>query len=230
MKENIVKEKCSYSRYRGITDSFRYDAINDYFKYEVDGNIICTDTEKDIDFDGNIILLTPKGEVVHIGTVPLLEDGAGNPSFRLDSDGMLHVKSKVFYDNSHHHSGYEEEVIDCHFTEERKVKIRQNKMMLYLSQTLKPFTGGSYGNRFRIYPDKDGGIEIKVNLLKWGYRHYSKTEKNISIRLKCEDGSYHVKDEDILYDEEHLFSGERGIKPVIKALEQFYEHSEKEEV
>ena len=196
-------------------------ASHTHFRYEVDGNIICTDTEEDIFCKGNIILLTPEGDVLHIGEVPQLEGGAGVPCFNLDSDGMLHMKCKVFYDNDHHHCGYEEDVIDCHMTDDRSSRIRQNKVMLYLSKNLRAYSVGAYRHTYEIYRDGNG-INISFHYFKWGYRHYGKTERYLSFVLGDEDGRYRLQDDPAQYADTRLFVGGMGLGPVIKALDEYY--------
>ena len=94
----------SYSRYRGFGD--KYDLSDEYFATIINGNLLCTDTECDIDCDGNICLITPEGDCFHIGTIPQTEDGS-KPVFSFDGNHTLVVKYKVYYDNDHHHGGYE---------------------------------------------------------------------------------------------------------------------------
>ena len=226
-----IREGVSYSSYRGITDRSRYDAVDDYFRYEVDGNIICTDDEKDISHDGNIILLTPEDDAVIIGSVPRLESGAGKPRFRLDGK-ELHCEYKVFYDNDHHHAGWEEEVIDCSF-EKWEPQIRKNKLMLFLSQKLKACSSGSLRNSFDItdYSDSDQ-IDINVDVVRYGYMYMTKDSNYYTIVLRPNDsGQYEIVDSEDTpaYKDAVMFYDGSGIGPVQKALEKFYAEPVKEQ-
>ena len=127
-------------------------------------------------------------------------------------------------DCSHHHFDYQEEAIDCHLTEERKQKIVKNKLVHHIWKNLRAFTGGSYRNSYRIYENEDGTIKLYVNMVKWGYRYYSKEEKRVNITLILKDGAYQpVYDDSIKeFDDIPLFECGRGIKPVQKVLESYY--------
>ena len=217
----IIKEKCSYSRYRGVDCNDRYDAVDDYFRFDVDGNIICTDTERDIDSDGNIILITKDEEVLHIGQVPFLEDGAGKPDFSLNDKGNIVMRYKVFYDNSHHHAGIEEEVIDTHLTPERKEKIEKHKLILYLSGNIHACNGGRYRNRMSFYLTQQG-IEIYVEI-KIVSRFRQETIP-VSINICKKEGRYFTECAGI--PDYCLFKEGKGIRPLVDALKKYEEEKE----
>lgn len=136
----------SYSRYRGYEgENEGYDLLDTYICEVVNGNLICTDTEDDIDFDGNICLVTPKGDVYHIGKVPELESGAGKPSFSFQGNNLV-MRYRYFVDESHHHSGVEEVVMPLVITDKMR---RDNKIMktkYYLGKFCHAYYGGSYRN------------------------------------------------------------------------------------
>ncbi len=220
----IIAENVSFSRYEGIQGRSRYDAVDDYFRYEVDGNIICTDD------DGNIILLTPEGDVAHIGKVPMLESGAGDPEFWLDDNKGLHVKYMIFCDNDHHHSGTEEKVIDCSFAK-WKPQIERNKLIQFLSRELEAFGDGSYRNLYRIsnYTDRDK-IDINVRVIKYGYNYLTREEGCYTIRLEPVNGRYEITDnESAKYKDVRLFYGGEGTTPVQKALDKYKAYDNEKE-
>ncbi len=227
---SIIKESCSYSRYRGVTCPDRYDAVDDFFKYEVDGSIICSDDERDIACDGNIIMITKKGDVLHLGTIPQLEAGAGRVKFSLNNENNLVLRFKVFLDCDHHHADIEEEVIDTHLTDERKAIIERNNLIAYLAENLRGFNGGSYRNVMRMYassPEYDRDyeqIEVCVNVVKL-YR-YSRSESHFKAILKKEDGKYQVQQSEDFekFKEIPVFKGypNYGITPLQKVLDEYY--------
>ncbi len=224
----VIKERCSYSRYRGITDRSRYDAVDDLFRYEVDGNIICTDNERNIDCDGNIIILTPEGDVLHIGEVLQTEEGSGPVKFSMDADQNLHMEYRVFLDNDHHHSDIEEDIIDCHLTPERKRVIERHRLMEFLNNNLKAYYGGKYRNELNFYENETSdtiNLRIKVKILgRWN--------ENVDwvkiIVSRNDNGQYEVKESDDFakFDGEQLFTAPgKGDKPVRAILEQYYKEN-----
>lgn len=68
-----LKSVLSCSRYRLEEPS--YALTDKYFAKIVNGNLICTDTEEDIDCCGNICLVTTNNEVYHLGVLPRPEVG-----------------------------------------------------------------------------------------------------------------------------------------------------------
>lgn len=223
----ILKENVSYSRYRGIDDSSRYDAVDDYFKYYVDGNLICTDNEMDINHDGNIILITPDGDVAHIGFVPTLEEGAGKPRYRMDQNGFLHCEYRIFLDNDHHHSDIVKEVIDCHLTDEYMATIRRNKVILYLSRNLKAARGCriSYS-----YSSRKDTIEMHIRVNKPVSR-WRTDRQGFSLELGYKNGMYISTASQEVMEKAgryHLFetditgSDRLGFNPVDVMLEKYY--------
>ncbi len=148
-KTEVLEKAKSYSAYRGITCSDRYDLTDEYIWAEVKGNIICTDKECDIDKDGNIVLVTPEFDVIHIGTVPMPE--TGKATLRMDAEGFLHIKYMCWYDNGRHHGDYVEETIDCSLNEDRKKSIAILKKAAELSAlNIHGFNCGAYRNTFKI--------------------------------------------------------------------------------
>lgn len=146
------KNFTSYSRYRGFGST--YALSDEYFAKIVDGNLICTDNECDIDCDGNIVLVTPSGDVMHIGVISVPERGKVSCSF--DSSNNLHLSWREYYDVGLKHSGVREEIIDTHLTEERKFELIVLRLHKTLAKSIKGYTGGSYCNELSLYRTKTG--------------------------------------------------------------------------
>jgi len=231
----VIKEKCSYSRHgSGIADErFRYDAVDDYFKYEVDGNIICTDTERTYAWDGNIILITPEDDVLHIGKIPQTE-GQNVTRAWLDEDENLHVKYREYADCDHHHAVMEEMVVDTHLTPERKALIEENRVRLFISRNVSPSENRNYNIAIRFYAgDNPGDIDIGISIKRRASR-YTWGDETVYITLRPdESGKY-----GIIRDDSHdrlkdsyllMYNGfcYNGIEPLQKALDGYYSEKEK---
>lgn len=136
----------SYSRYRGL--SGEYALSDEYFARVVDGNLICTDTECDIDCDGNIVLCTPAFEVIHIGKMPLPERGDVRVSF--DSNNNLHLCYTEYLANGFKHPRPVEMIVDTHLTPERKRQLMLIRLAKFLKTRIKGYCGGSFRNSITI--------------------------------------------------------------------------------
>lgn len=140
-----IGQPLSPSRYRGLSDRSRYTLSDEYFAYEVNGCLICTDTEKDIDCDGNICMVWPDGKVLHIGHIRMPESPEINKVKFSRSGNILKQSCRVWYDNDHHHGDIDVEEIDLTPTDER----RRNVEMNYLAAD---FVGAFRGvDRGRFY-------------------------------------------------------------------------------
>lgn len=149
----------SYSRYRGFGD--KYDLSDEYFATIINGNLLCTDTECDIDCDGNICLITPEGDCFHIGTIPQTEDGS-KPVFSFDGNHTLVVKYKVYYDNDHHHGGYETIKCPLVITSDMILKLKFRKIIWFLDKEChNAYQGGRYRNTCDFWWDT---TKLKVKL------------------------------------------------------------------
>lgn len=158
----------SYSRYRGYP--CEYSLSDRYISRIVDGNLICTDTECDIDFDGNIVLVRPDGFVVHIGKVPEVE---GKVTFSWNSDENLVMKYKDNY------RGVQQEVINTHLTEELYLYGLALKLAYSLKKRVRVKNGGTERGKldtcaFVQKQAKTIGVHLYGTLTKIGYgRHRS---------------------------------------------------------
>jgi len=201
MIPEIFKCYKSYSRYGDVR--FDYDLLDDFFARIVEGNLICTDSEQDISCDGNICLVTPNGDVLHIGGVPIAE--IGTVKFSFDKDENLHMQYKVAYDNDHHHTEIMDEVVDTHMTEERFLDMMVEKLYRNLKKNVKPKTSGSLRNTLNIYVVKSKGIFLCgskriAGRCKISERYYAKqlisfneTSKKFEL-LPEEDGGNRILD------------------------------------
>lgn len=151
--KDMIGQPLSYSRYRGLNDRSRYVLSDEYFCKEMNGCLICTDDEKDIGADGNICLVWEDGKVALIGSVPMLEAGAGQPRFRFGAD-KLTIECMVFCDNDHHHSVSEKEEISLSASrmEALRKRTEQEYAIAELFKIYEGYQGGIYRNRVGIYP------------------------------------------------------------------------------
>lgn len=152
--KQILNNSKSFNRYGRVGDTF--PLTDDYFCIPYGDCLICTDQECDIDADGNICLVLPDKKVCHLGTVVMTEDGS-KPSFSFDRDtGILTQKYKVYYDNSHHHAGYETLTYDCNYTKEKQYEACLTYLTQELQSEIKGYQGGRYRNQIYFSNAKHG--------------------------------------------------------------------------
>lgn len=153
MKE-LIGEKLSYNSY-GRPLKLEYALSDEYICAEVGGCLLCTDTERDIDHDGNIVLVWPDKKVSHIGIIPMTEDG--RPARVHLSGSTLTVEWVEFADDHFRKPYVESREYDVTPTR----ALRKKTELLYLSAELnKKFKGliyHSYRNTFESSVRKQNG-------------------------------------------------------------------------
>lgn len=165
---SFIGQAISPSRYRGLTDRSRYELLDDRFAYIVDGVLICTDNECDIDCDGNICMVWPDGKVLHIGQIWMPESPEINKVKFSRSGNTLKQSCKVWYDNDHHHGGIEEEEIDLTPTPERRKCVEMNYLAADFVETFRGVDRNSfYVEAVKAHFQKKGGKEYLILESKW---------------------------------------------------------------
>lgn len=196
-----IGQPLSPSRYRGLADKSRYTLSDEFFAYEVDGCLICTDTEKDIDCDGNIVMVWPDDKVLHLGTIPQLEQdwGSNSNKVRISRSGnTLKIEYKVFYDNDHHHSGIEGEEIDMTPTAERRATVEYEYLAYDL---LKRYKGRESVNAWVDFKANYSEYKTDVGTKKMiclatvlHRRRSSKPNEYQTLYINVKDGKLYKKD------------------------------------
>lgn len=192
-----IGQPLSPSRYRGLADRSRYTLSDEFFAFEVDGCLICTDTEKDIDWDGNIVMVWPDDKVLHLGKIPQLEQdwGSNSNKVRISRSGnTLKIGYRVFYDNDHHHGGIEEEEIDLTPTDERRRYVEMNYLAAEFAGAFRGVDSGSfYVESVKAYFKKKGGKEyliLESNWVKKVPRAFNKFNHWEEIYINLTDGQF----------------------------------------
>lgn len=176
------REACSYSRYRGITCPDRYQLSGCYFSQIVHGCLICTDNECDIDSDGNICLVTPQLDVLHIGTIPMVEGKYGglvtlrDSQIRFDAQENLRIRYTEYLDNSHYHSERQEIIIDTHLDSARREEIEINRILAEIASLHWGWRNRTGECRVYISAEYTKG-RIRIESCVYQNRHHEPSER-----------------------------------------------------
>lgn len=198
---SFIGQAISPSRYRGLTDRSRYELLDDRFAYIVDGVLICTDNECDIDCDGNICMVWPDGKVLHIGRVWMPESPEINKVKFSRSGNTLKQSCRVWYDNDHHHGGTEEEEIDLTPTPERRTAVETRYLIWDIEKAFRGVTMGNFTTSLRVSFSKKKTSNGEINYIElgscWSYhnpRSYSRDTRWEYVYVNLTNGGFEDED------------------------------------